>query len=70
MLDAITGAAGGEALLTRLYDWFTADEAKQAEPTKVESAMALRFDLPPGVTSHATALSADSGLNVDLGLNY
>ena len=61
------GGMGGEALAERLYDWLAGEKERKNEPTKVESTVALRLDLPPGVTAQATNLSHSSGLDVDLG---
>lgn len=70
LAGATAGAAGGEALFTKLYDWLAGESGKKDEPTKVESTVALRLDLPPGVTAKATNLAGDSGLDVDLGYNW
>lgn len=61
------GGMGGEAVANRLYDWLAGEKERESEPTKVESTMALRLDLPPGVMARATNLSSSSGLDVDLG---
>lgn len=70
LAGATAGAAGGEALLTKLYDWLAGEKTRKDEPTKVESTVALRLNLPAGVTATATNLAASSGLNVDLGQNF
>lgn len=71
LIGATAGAAGGEVLLTKLYDWLTGAQAQQTtEPTKVESTVALRLELPPGVSAHATNLTASAGLDVDMGYNF
>ncbi|EME69713.1 phage tail tape measure protein, TP901 family [Paramagnetospirillum caucaseum] len=67
LAGAQAGGMGGETIANRLYDWLAGEKERASEPTKVESTVALRLDLPPGVTARATNLSSSSGLDVDLG---
>lgn len=64
------GGMGGEALAERLYDWLAGDKERRAEPTKVESTVALELRLPPGAEARATNMTPSNGLHVDLGYAF
>lgn len=74
LTGATAGAAGGEALLTKLYDWLAGEKTRKDEPMKVESQVSSKLDLdiklPPGVTAAIKAMTSTSDLDVDLGRNY